>query len=165
MWNILMFAVMMALTGFYATSGERTIATARQANAMSMASSMQLYRAAVSAYFTKHDKKNTSVNFATLKASNLLPSWSTLYSSGDTPLWDNYRAADGTIYIYAATLPPVNIVSEMVQLSKNSILAGVYQRGSPNLYSPIVGDTGIPLTDLVVKSPPNGAPVWIAMRN
>lgn len=165
MWSIAVMAVMISLVGVYTTMNAERSMAADASVAMNMAGSMLLYRAAVVHYFTEHDVLDTSVSLATLKSANALPAWSTLYQQDSAPLWSNYRDADGTIYIYAISLPAVDITAEITRLSQNTVLTGVYLTGMTTLQSPVFGDTHIPLTALNGKSIPDGAPVWIATQN
>ncbi len=97
----------------------------------------------------------------TLRASGALPAWSPLAGASATTIWANYRNAAGTVYIYAAQPPERNIVADIVRLSHNSVLAGVYRSGDTNLYSPIFGDTQIKLPTPAEVAIPHGSPVWI----
>ena len=164
MWNLFVITVLGVLTGIYANFGERTVSMAQSNQARETAESMALYREAVIQYYTANDIKKHSVSLTVLKADHLVPTWSTLYTRSDESIWDNYRAADGTIYVYATTLPAKNIQAELVALSRNSYLAGVYKRSGQFLYSPVFGDTGISLAALASRSVPDNAPVWIGYR-
>lgn len=163
MWNFLVLAVLMAVTGFYAMLGQQAEQTVQQSQAESLAGSMAIYREAVRSYFISNPTQFQSVDIATLKSSTALPSWSTMYTEPSTSIWANYRAADGTIYIYAASLPPVNIVAEIAALSQNSVMTGVFRTGDTTLFSPVFGNTNIPLPAPSNVTIPNGSPVWIAI--
>jgi hypothetical protein len=164
MWTLLVLTVVAALTTFYAALNERTFSEADNRNSMELAESMALYREAVILYYTANNLTNTSVSLATLITANMVPTWSTLYTSSTAPIWANYRDAGGIIYVYATSLPPVDILSEIAQLSQNSYLAGAYRQTGTLLYSPVYGDTGISLAALASKSVPDNAPVWVGMR-
>jgi len=163
MWNMLVLTAMISLVGVYTIRNFETFAATDAGVAMSIADSMALYREAVADYFTQNDVLDTSVSFSALKSSHMLPAWSVLYQQSAAPIWNNYRDATGVIYIYASSLPPVNIAAAIAMKSQNSVLNGVYQSGVATLQSPVFGDTRIPVTALNGKSVPDGAPVWIAM--
>ncbi|MDB5773098.1 MAG: hypothetical protein JWM42_3472 [Burkholderia sp.] len=165
MWYLAILTVMMAMVGLYSEADQQLLVVAENRKPGTLAEEMALYRDAVTSYFTANDYRNITVPFATLKAANVVPTWSRLYSQSASPVWTNYRDAAGTIYIYAASLPSVNVVSDIVDLSHNSYLAGQYRAGATTLHSPVFGDTGVPLTSLLnERSLPDGAPVWIGMR-
>lgn len=164
MWNLLVISVLAAMTGVYTGFGQRAFDAADRNVSRETAESMALYREAVILYYTANDMKNHSVDIDVLKSTSLLPTWSTLYTRSAEAIWGNYRAADGTIYVYAITLPAKNMQAELVALSRNSILAGVYRRNGQFLYSPVFGDTGISLAALAGKEIPDNAPVWIGYR-
>lgn len=163
MWNLLMLSVLLSVAGYYAMVGEEHQQLAQQSQAETLAGSMATYRDAVQRYFDAHPTQYQGVDIATLKAANALPSWSALYTQPSTSIWANYRDTNGAIYIYAASRPPVDIVSEILALSQNSVLAGVYRSGDTTLHSPAYGDTGIPLPAPSKVSIPHGSPVWIAL--
>ncbi|WP_256081778.1 hypothetical protein [Massilia sp. YIM B04103] len=163
MWNIAILTMMMAAAGGYTVLAERQVETLEQHLTEASAESMANYRTAVVAYFRKYDQqRSTSISLATLRNSGALRPWPQL-EAPPSPPWANYRDADGTIYIYAQQLPRREITSEIVHLSRNSVLAGHYRSGSPNLQSPIYGDTKISLSALAGKGVPDGAPVWLAV--
>lgn len=157
--------VMISLAGVCTTMNAERFAEIDAGVALNMAGSMLQYRTAVIHYFSEHDVFDASVSLAALKSTNALPAWSTLYQQDIQSPWSNYRDSAGTIYIYATSLPAIDITAEITRLSQNSFLTGVYRTGMTTLQSPIFGDTHIPLTALNGKSVPDGAPVWIAMKN
>jgi len=163
MWNVAILVIMMAVAGGYMTHSLQVSDQLQSQVAMSLASEMAIYRDAVISYFTENNLLSTSVSFAALTSSGALPAWTTMAQSGSAPIWNNYRDADGVIYIYASTLPAQNIAGQLVVFSHESILVGVYRTTLSTLQSPLFGDTNIPLTALSGKSVPDGAPVWIAM--
>lgn len=166
MWNFAALAVLFALTGLYASYARDGMAQAEQARAENIVGEMAVYRTAVVDYFTLQPAAvQVSINLNQLAAQNVVPTWSTLFTQPASSIWANYRTADGTIYIYAATPPRVNVVAEMLAYSQNSVLAGVFRAGDLTLYSPVFGDTNIPLPPAAEVSIPVGSPVWIAMRN
>lgn len=164
MWNLFIITVVASLAGVYVNSGERIILAAERNEARETAESMALYREAVIQYYTANNLTKHSVSLDALKTANLVPTWSTLYTRSAESIWDNYRAADGTIYIYASRLPRTNIQAELVELSRNSYLAGVYKQNGKRLYSPVFGNTGISLAALASERLPDNAPVWIGYR-
>jgi hypothetical protein len=161
-------AVLAALTGFYSLQTERNVSAAEQHRSMYHADSMAVYRDAVVRYFTANPAQFGTVSTDALIAENDFPAWSTQASAD---LWNNFRANDGTIYIFAATAsdqlpqPPRNITDDIVRLSRKSALTGVYRTNDTKLYSPVLGQTNIPLPDTGSVSIPNGSPVWVAMIN
>jgi hypothetical protein len=164
MWNLFIITVLASLTGMYVNSGERVISVVERNEAKEMAESMALYREAVVQYYTANDITKHSVGLEVLKTANLVPAWSTLYTRSAESIWANYRAADGTIYVYAERPPTINIQAELARLSRNSYLVGVYQKKGKILYSPVFGDTGISLAALASKAVQDNAPVWIGYR-
>jgi hypothetical protein len=164
MWNLFVITVLAALAGVYANYGERTLSIIEMNKARDAAESMALYREAVIQYYTANDIKNHSVSLNALKTANMVPTWSKLYTHSAESIWGNYRAADGTIYVYATSLPTMNIQSEITELSRNSYLVGQYKNTGNILYSPVFGDTGISLAVLASMSVPDNAPVWIGYR-
>ncbi len=163
MWNIAILVIMMAIAGGYLTRSMQTSDQLHGRVAMSVASEMGIYRDAVISYFSDNNLINSSVSFAVLKSSGALPAWTRMAQSASAPIWNNYRDANGIIYVYAATLPTQNIAGELAAFSHDSIMVGLYRSAATTLQSPIYGDTNIPLTALSGKSVPDGAPVWIAM--
>lgn len=161
MWNLLVITVLASMAGVYGNFGSQVLYGIERNDAREIAESMGLYREAVIQYYTANDLKNHSVELNMLKIAKLVPAWSTLYTRSDASIWRNYRAADGTIYVYATELPSMSIQSELARLSKNSYFAGVYRKNGKTLYSPVFGDTGISLAVLANKSVPDNAPVWI----
>lgn len=165
MWNLFIITVVASLAGVYVNSGDRTISMAARNEAREAAESMALYREAVIRYYTANaGLTKHSVSLEALKTANMVPAWSTLYTRSAESIWDNYRAADGTIYVYASSLPRTNIQAELVALSRNSYLAGVYKQSGKRLYSPVFGDTGISLAALASERLPDNTPVWIGYR-
>jgi hypothetical protein len=164
MWNLVVITVLAAMASVYASLGERTAAVIEPAMSRDTAENMALYREAVIQYYTANDVKNYSVDLETMKAANVVPTWSTLYTNSATAIWANFRAADGTIYVYAASLPSMNIQADLARVSRNSYLVGMYKRQGQTLYSPVYGDTGISLAALASKHIPDNAPVWIGYR-
>jgi hypothetical protein len=165
MWNVLVLVVLLSVGGYYATQSQERVIALDNAQAAQLADSMALYRQAVVAYFDAHPAQNGSVSMATLQSSNALPAWSTLSSQPAASMWANFRDTDGMIYIYAAKLPPHSIANDIVRLSQNSVLTGVFRTGDTTLHSPVFGDTGIKLPAPASVSIPNGSPVWIATRS
>ncbi|MEN3291425.1 MAG: hypothetical protein V7642_678 [Burkholderiales bacterium] len=164
MWSLVMITALAALTGFYTTVSQQASSVAENRKAMELAENMALYREAVIRYYTAHDVTNASASMQELKAEKVIPEWSTLYTDTAAPLWGNYRDAGGMIYVYATRLPPVNIASEMAELSRYSYFAGSYQQAGMVLKSPKYGNTGISLAALAGRSVPDNAPVWLGRR-
>lgn len=162
MWNIALLTVMLALAGAYAHQARRAEAAVQQGagiSATAAAEEMAVYRGAVVRYFSAHDsERDTGVALATLRAEGMLRPW----AQPAPERWSNYRAPDGTIYIYAPVAPRANLGAALAALSHGSLLAGIH-RGGTTLYSPVHGDTGIPLAPLLARRDvPAGAPVWLA---
>ncbi|QGZ42152.1 PilM protein [Pseudoduganella flava] len=160
MWGIALMAVLLALGSAWAHQAQRGETAGRQQAAAITAEEMAVYRAAVARYFGVHDaERDTSVATATLRAEGMLRDWSTLPADR----WANYRAADGTIYIYAAARPERDLGTAVATLAQGSLLAGVYRAGAATLYSPVHGDTGVPLAPLLARrAVPADSPVWLA---
>jgi hypothetical protein len=167
MWNIFIITMMLAATGIYSSSAERSYEVAKQAAGRATAENMALYRNAVVAYFTANDFKNTNAPVSKLA----LPSWFTLNAGTTGATWSNYRDASGVIYIFPmaspVTLPsaskPTNIVNEVIEVSQNSSLVAVYRASDATLYYPIDGKR-IAAASLITQGVADGAPVWVATR-
>jgi hypothetical protein len=168
MWQFLIIAVMAATTGLYQLTDQIQTGNFDQIKARTLAEGMAIYRNALISYYAANPaKKNFSLTMEELRSSGALPSWTTLDTRNDiAPLLDNYRDAGGVIYVFAKALPPVNITSELTDLSYGSAEVGVYHDGDTNLYSPILG-TNLPkisTAPLQARAVPDGAPVWVAVR-
>jgi hypothetical protein len=162
MWNFVILSVLLALTGFYATIDKEGLAAMEQAKADNYANNMALYRQAVITYFTQNPTAYDNVDISLLRATGAVPPWSALYTQPAADVWGNYRGPDGVIYIYAKSPPPVNIVAEVLTVSHNSELVGVFRTGDVFLYSPRTGDyTKSKLPPPGSVPIPNGSPVWI----
>lgn len=164
MWSAIVVMVMAALAGFYMLPAERSHIAVQNLQARELAESMGIYRQAVVAYFSDNDVLDTSVHIDTLKSSDKLPTWSTLYTRSATSIWRNYRDCNGVIYIYPATLAAPNIVSELLTLSRNSMTVAIYRASDHSLYSPADG-TRVALVSLGAATIPDMAPVWLAARD
>jgi hypothetical protein len=165
MWNIFIITVMLATAGVYSSSAEQSYEIAKQATGRATAENMALYRAAVVQYFNAHDIKNHSAPPGQLK--NMLPTWFTLYAGTTSTTWANYRDANGVIYIFPAASesasPSTSIVNEVLEVSQNSSLVGVFRASDATLYYPMDGKS-IGASSLLNQGVPDGAPVWVAMR-
>jgi hypothetical protein len=169
MWNIAILTVMIALTGFYSMEGEKNAPVTQNVIARNLAESMAAYRQGTIKYATDNTGVSGKVENSTLQ--NFFP---TGYTNEFAKNWTNYIAPDGTIYIYPAAPLPVNITSELVKLSQNSILVGTAGAGSTldapadikndNAgYVPPLNKISLPSTlpDANLQS----YPVWLAYRN
>jgi hypothetical protein len=163
MWGVIVVFIMAALTGFYMLPAEKGRIVVEQQQARELAESMALYRRAVASYFSANDVTNASVGIDTLKASGVVPAWSTLYTRSAAVIWANYRDGAGNIYIYPATPAPRNIVGEVLALSGNSMTVGIYRASDQTLYAPADG-TRVTLASLGAAAIPDGALVWLAAR-
>jgi len=163
MWGLIVALVMIAAGGFYCSTSSQQLAVVQSNLCRETASEMALYRQAVIDYFSANDLRGTSVSIEALKSARALPSWSLLYQQSDRLIWSNYRDQDGIIYVYGTSLPSINILADLAQLSGNSVLVGVYRTGKSTLQSGVFGDTGIPVTALAGRAIPDGSPLWIAM--
>lgn len=162
MWTFTVALMIIALSGLYMNIDKQQSANANQASSARIADSMAVYRDAVSRYFASRQTEYGSISNAALQAANALPSWYVGPSAAYGWNWANYRGSNGLIYIYATAEPQVNIAADIVKLSDNSILAGLYRDGDANLYSPVYGPTNIPLPPSALAPIPNGSPVWVA---
>lgn len=156
MWMMWIAAAIIVMTGYYSVNSQVQNPTPAPMQSMALAGNMGIYRAAVVAYATSNPAFTGTVADGNLP----FPTW---YTPLTPSLWRNYIAADGTITIYASALPTIKITSDIVSLSKNSILAGEARSATGTLYSPAAGDTGILLPAGVVI--PNGSPVWMSSHN
>jgi hypothetical protein len=164
MWAITMVVVMAALTGVYMLPPERSAMAVRDLTARELAESMGVYRQSVVKYFSANNVTNTSISIDTLKSTGVVPTWSTLYTQSSTAIWANYRNSAGVIYIYPATMPSVNITSELMKLSQYSLTVGLYRASDNSVYSPVDG-TRVTHASLAAVSIPDNAPVWMAARH
>lgn len=163
MWHVLMILAVASLSGLYATIDKKSLLANENVDAVNMARDMAHYREAVIAYFAQNPTAYQSVDFATLQEANVLPAWSPLYAKPTVTTWANYRDTDGMIYVYASTPPASNLLPELMKLTQNSVMVGVYRTGDTTLYSPVLGDTRrkLPSSGSVVI--PEGSPVWISI--
>jgi hypothetical protein len=160
MWSIAISAVIVSLICTFAHFSEPTEVARRHGSVAALAESMAIYRAAVARHFDAHDEqRDTGVDLATLRTEGALRDWSTLPAGR----WDNYRAADGTIYIYGAEAASADVGAALARLSRNSLMAGTYRSATATLHSPAHGNTGIALAPLLAhRALRDGAPVWLA---
>jgi hypothetical protein len=163
MWAFVFVAVMASLTTYYRFIDKEALAAAEQVKADNLAESMTIYRDAVVSYFKQRPTEFGTVGIDKLIATKALPDWSTLFQKPAASPWTNYRHDDGVIYIYATVAPSVNASADIVRLSQNSVLAGIFRTGDTTLHSPVFGDTKVTLPPLAKAPIPNGSPVWIAM--
>ena len=169
MWSMWVIAVMIALAGYYSLADQQEMATTvAEKSAESLANNMAIYRAGVIDYYTRNPTfgENT-VNFSQLVAGPIksLPDWYQPPMINSTKiLWAN-RIKDGEIYIYANEIPKINIISEITKLSQNSINTGEKKAGFDVLFSPVRGQTDIPLPIFTSNPIPDGSPVWLATAN
>lgn len=161
MWNVVVIIVMTALTGFYILPIERTGMALQDVQASKIVESMAVYRQAVKNYFSANNVTGVSVGIDALKNAGAIPAWAAFGANSTAPAWANYRDSTGTIYIYPATLPSSNIVSAMLQQSRNSMNVGIYRASDHSLYSPVDG-TRVTLASLAGVPIPDKAPVWMA---
>jgi hypothetical protein len=160
MWSIALSTVIVSLIGAYLCFSQPVELIQRGSGGAAQAESMAVYRAAVVRYFGAHDeRRDTGVDLDTLRTEGALRDWSTVPAGR----WDNYRAADGMIYIYGAEPPAADVGAALARQSRNSLMAGTYRSHSATLHSPAHGDTGIPLAPLLARRAlRDGAPVWLA---
>jgi hypothetical protein len=165
MWNFLIITVMLAATGVYTADVERNYTVAKQATNHASAETMALYRAAVVKYYTLHSSLTDHVvTPGALKGAHVLPDWFPMDASTH---WANYRDASGTIYIFPLAGPvssmteSTNIVNEVIEVSQNSSLVGVYRASDSKVYFPIDGGA-VSTSGLNMQPIADGSPVWIA---
>ena len=163
MWYIAILSIMITAGGYFTFTTQENLAHAESAKNSTLARDMATYREAVVAYFASHPGNSHSVSLPHLRAANLFPSWSSLNNASNASIWANYRASDGTIYIYATAPIPAELAHEITELSRNSVMTGVFRRGDTTLHSPVFGDTGIPLPNQADVRIPDTSPVWIAV--
>ncbi len=162
MWNMLAIAVMSVLVVLATISGMNNSPRTEDARAARLADSLWLYRQAVRAHFAGTTAGPASVETHMLIAANRFPAWSDPGADPFTATWANYMDAQGRIYIYARSVPPSGVISHLLRLSHNSALVGVHKADHANLFSPLYGNTGIPLPVTEI-SIPAGSPVWVVM--
>ena len=163
MWQILMVLSLASLAGLYANFDKPALAVRENVDAVDLARDMAHYREAVITYFAQHPTVYPRVDLTVLVNANVWPSWSKLQHKYTLPMWAHYRDSDGMIYVYAASKPNVNLFPELMKLTQNSVLVGVYRTGDTTLNSPVLGNTGrkLPASGSVVI--PDGSPVWISV--
>jgi hypothetical protein len=159
MWGIFMLTALLAVGGYAALSSEQQLQVSQQSVTRVMAENMGLYRQAVVNYFALYPLDFSTVSVTVLTQLQLLPSWQATTLGAD---WTNARAADGTVYIFSARATPPPIVSDVLQLSQQSILVGVYRSGDTTLYSPVFGNTGITLAATITSRIPKGSVLWLS---
>jgi hypothetical protein len=187
MWNILILTAMLAVAGYFSMVDQKYVVNSEASTSVGLANGMAFYRQAVINYYTNNPgaSVNTSVGELTLQSSNYFP------YGANAPLltsqWNNYIDTNHIIYIYEAAPMTVNIVSNIVTLSQNSVLAGqaVMNGTTLELYAPADIATAPPSTfglssgipeamDYGGHSPiplpvgaaiPVGSPVWLASAN
>jgi hypothetical protein len=162
MWNMLAIAVMSVLVGLVTMSNANNSARMEDAKAARLADSFWLYRQAVRAHFAGTTAGPGSVETSVLVAENRFPAWSNAPADPSTSTWANYMDAGGRIYLYARSVPPTSVITHLLRQSHNSVFLGTYRTGHTTLFSPLYGDTGIPLPVTEI-SIPAGSPVWIVM--
>jgi len=154
MWMTWIMTALIAIAGGLALSDEvRSPPRLAMHKSADLADNMGVYRGAVIGFLAK------TPSFATGTVPDemlILPSWYRPY-----PLWRNHVEADGSVTIYAAQLPPLSIMADLMRLSHNSMLVGAADTSTNTLRSPLFGDTRIKLPAGI----PDGSPVWLARRN
>lgn len=140
-------AGMTAVAGYYLVNNRIHHEEVPQAKEADLAVSMSMYRTAVTRYAAEHAAFTGTVQDANLS----LPTWYSRY-----PLWSNW-VENGTVVVYPTGPTPIELATEIVKLSGNSMLAGVARNASHTLYSPVFGDTGIGIPAGI----PDGTPVWL----
>ena len=163
MWYIAILSIMVTAGGYFTLTTQGNLAHAESAKTSTLARDMATYREAVVAYFASHPGSSHTVSLQHLRAANLFPSWSSLNNASNASIWANYRSSDGTIYIYATAPISAELAHEITELSRNSVLTGVFRRGDTFLHSSIFGNTGIPLPNPADVQIPDASPVWIAV--
>jgi len=160
MWSIALSTVVVSLIGAFAHFTQPVALAEQRGNVAATVESMAVYRAAVVRYFSAHAGQfDTSVDLATLRIEGALRDWSTLPAAR----WNNYRAADGTIYIYGTGEPSADVAAALARQARNSLMAGTYHAATATLYSRAEGGQHIPLAPLLAhRQLVDGAPVWLA---
>lgn len=151
---------MVSITTYFSVANQVGQPTREQLVGTSLAGNMAVYRDAVLTYL----RNNPGFIGTTIPANQLpLPTWGYVPNS----IWAHYIAPDSyrTIVIYASTRPPVDITAELMELSKNSILAGRINTATNRLESPVHGNTNILIPLPPGATIPNGTPVWLAYRS
>jgi hypothetical protein len=185
MWNILVLTIILSVCGYYSMVGQQRLDANEKNIALSIAIGMGTYRQAVVSYYAQNPGAplNTSLSAATLSASGAFPNWAN--SASLCSQWNNFIDGNGMIYIYEQSPLPANIISDIVTLSQNSVLAGqaISNGGQLTLYAPadigtappstLSQSSGIPeasdygaIHDPIVlpaaAAIPVGSPVWLA---
>jgi hypothetical protein len=163
MWYLAVMAAIASLSGLYVSIDKKLLLSNENMETVNLAKDMAIYREAVITYFARNPSIYRSVSLNTLKSANVLPAGSTLYSRPYTSIWANYRDTDGMIYVYTSTLPTTNIYPEVMKLTQNSILVGVYRTGDTTLYSPAIGNTKHKLPSPTNVTIPEGSTVWVTI--
>ncbi|AXA93476.1 type IV pilus biogenesis protein PilM [Massilia sp. YMA4] len=160
MWSIALSTVIVSLIGAMAHFTQPTERLEQRASVAAQVESMAIYRAAVVRYFSAHDdQRDTAVDLATLRAEGALRGWSTL-ADGQ---WNNYRTADGTIYIYGVKVPGADVGAALARYSHNSLMAGTYREATHALHTPSNDGDPVPLAALLARRTlVDGVPVWLA---
>jgi PilM len=177
MWMIMILVVMMSVTGYYTLANDIRNPPPISIKGTDFAASMAIYRAAVITYATQYYALY-AVNYSGVVADGALPlpSW---YRLPAPALWTNYLAPDGTILIYTLSALPVNIVAELTDMSKNSVLVGEYNATTNRIDSPVAGLSYVPggsdivfdaASKILLTLPPgtvipDRSPIWLAYRD
>jgi hypothetical protein len=159
MWAIWMMVGLASVTGYYAVANQVRNEPPVTAKSSTLAGNMAVYREAVLKYL----RDNPSFSGTTISNNLLtLPAWG--YTPD--PIWTNYIAPDNTVFIYASILPPVDIISELTNLSRSSMLAGRANMTTEKLES--IVNTTVNISLPVVLPPaapiPDKSPIWLAYR-
>ena len=147
MWNFLVLAMLFSVAGYYAMTDQKQVAATQTAQIqLTLAGDMAIYRQAVIDYYKANPGAPLNGAVSTPVLSAYFPGWSN--TAELSAQWSNWIDGNGTIYIYTQAPLPTNIISSIVSLSQNSILAGeaVMQGGQLVLYAPADIPTAPPST-------------------
>ena len=162
MWYMAIFSILLSVGTYFSLNAQKGEIREAHSQSSSLAADMATYREAVASYYNTHPVTSAAISVGALRSAKAFPSWSRMNSALSSTVWTNFRSADGTIFIYAASPLPVDIVSDVIELSQNSMLVGMYRAGDKTLYSPVYGDTGILLPVTPSKlAIPDRSPVWV----
>ena len=168
MWYMVIFSIMVSVGTYFSLNAQKSAVRDTRSESASLAADMATYRNAVASYYSSSKGPVTSmaITIGDLRSAHALPSWSRMNSASSSSIWTNFRLGNNSVFIYAASPLPVNIVPDVLELSQNSMLVGMYRTGDKTLYSPVYGDTGILLpTPPKQMAIPNGSPVWVVALN
>jgi hypothetical protein len=151
MWPLVVMFTLVAAIGAVVVSQTSAVPAIEQARGEESVRGVALYRALVLQAVQDRPGFVGSLADSELR----LPPW---YLRDQA--WSNWVSADGTVTVFAKLAQPRTLLADLADIADHSILVGEVRQGdsgAATLYSPLFGDTGIPVTGV-----PAGAVAWLA---